>query len=67
MVKKMDGSALDTFGMVIANFQVEDKIDRLRFFWETFLGTDTKFKLLLRMLFWKIKNADMLFDKKTLM
>ena len=30
--QKIDGSALETFGMVIADFQVEDKGGRLRFF-----------------------------------
>ena len=30
--QKIDGSALETFGMVIANFQVEDKGDRPIFF-----------------------------------
>ena len=30
--QKIDGSALEIFGMVIADFQVEDKGDRPRFF-----------------------------------
>ena len=30
--QKIDGSALETFGMVIADFQVEDKGGRPRFF-----------------------------------
>ena len=30
--QKIDGSALKTFGMVIADFQVEDKVGRSRFF-----------------------------------
>ena len=30
--QKIDGSALETFGMVIADFQVEDKANRPRFF-----------------------------------
>ena len=30
--QKMDSSALETFGMVIANFQIEDKGGRPRFF-----------------------------------
>ena len=31
-VQKIHGSALKTFGMVIADFHVEDKVDRPRFF-----------------------------------
>ena len=27
--QKIDGSTLDTFGMVLADFQVEDKLDRI--------------------------------------
>ena len=30
--QKIDGSALKTFGMVITDFQVEDKVGRPRFF-----------------------------------
>ena len=30
--QKIDGSTLETFGMVIADFQVEDKASRPRFF-----------------------------------
>ena len=31
-VQKIDGSSLVTFGMVLANFQVENKLGRARFF-----------------------------------
>ena len=30
--QKIDGSSLQTFGMVIAGFQIEDKLGRARFF-----------------------------------
>ena len=53
--------------MVITDFQVEDQAGRPRFFQETFLVTNTKFKVILKMFFLKISNADMLFGKKTLM
>ena len=52
--------------MVIADFQVEDKASRSRFFQETFLIADTKFEIILGMLFLKISNADVSFDKGTL-
>ena len=50
--------------MVIADFQVKDKISRPRFLQKTFLVTNTKFDVILGMLFLKISNADMLFDKE---
>ncbi|MCJ1342758.1 hypothetical protein MMC31_000947, partial [Peltigera leucophlebia] len=39
--KKIDGSTLETYGMVIAGFQIQDKLERVRFFQETFLVVDT--------------------------
>ena len=65
--QKIDGSALETFGMVIADFQVEDKGGRPRFFQETFLVADTKFEVVLGMPFLKISNADIAFGEGTLM
>ena len=64
--QKIDGSALKTFGMVIANFQIEDKGGRPRFFQETFLVADTKFEVVLRMLFLKISNPDIAFSERML-
>ena len=52
--------------MIIADFQVEDKAGRLRFFQKTFLVAHTNFEVILRMFFLKISNADMLFGEKTL-
>ena len=49
--------------MVIADFQMEDKGGRLRFFQKTFLVADTKFEVVLGMSFLKISNADMAFGK----
>ena len=39
--QKIDGSALETFEMMIADFQVEDKSGEPKFFQETFLVADT--------------------------
>ena len=36
--QKIDDSTLETFGMVLASFQVEDKLGRAQFFQETFYG-----------------------------
>ena len=64
--QKIDGSALETFGMIIADFQVEDKANRPRFFQETFLVANTKFEVILEMPFLKISNADVSFGEGTL-
>ena len=64
--QKIDGSVLETFGMVIADFQIEDKSNRPRFFQKTFLVADTKFEMVLGMPFLKSCNADIAFDKGTL-
>ena len=52
--------------MVIADFQVEDKANRPRFFQKTFLVADIKFEVILGMPFLKISNADVLFGEKIL-
>ena len=64
--QKINGFTLETFGMIIADFQVENKASRPRFFQEIFLVVDTKFKVILGMPFLKISNADMSFGEKIL-
>ena len=65
--QKIDGSVLENFGMVITDFQVEDKGGRPRFFQETFLVANTKFEVILEMLFLKLSHANMSFGEGTLM
>ena len=64
--KKIYGSALGTFGMVIANFWKKNKISKPKIFQKIFLVADIILEVILRMHFLKIKNVDMLFGKKTL-
>ena len=64
--QKIDSSALEIFGIVIADFQVEDKGGRPRFFHETFIVADTQFGMVLEIPFLKISNADVSFSEKTL-
>ena len=64
--QKIDGSVLETFEMVIADFQMEDKGGRPKFFQETFLVADTKFEVILGMPFLKLCNIDVSFSKGTL-
>ena len=52
--------------MVIAAFQVIDKLGRARFFQETFLLADTTIEVVLGMPFFIFSNADIQFAKKEL-
>ena len=53
--------------MIIAGFQVEDKLGRARFFQESFLLAETSIKIVIGMLFFTLSNASMQFAEKTLM
>ena len=64
--QKIDGSTLQTFGMVLANFQVEDKLGRTRFFQETFLLANISAEVVLGMPFLTLSNADVQFKEKEL-
>ena len=64
--QKIDGSTLQTFGMVLANFQVEDKLGRTRFFQETFLLANISAEVVLSMPFLTLSNADVQFVEKEL-
>ena len=56
--QKIDGSLLRTFGMVIAGFQVEDKLGRARSFQESFLLAETNMEVVLGMPFLALSNAN---------
>ena len=62
----IDGSTLETFEMVLASFQVKDKLGRTRFFQETFLLADISMEVVLGMPFLTLSNADVQFVKKEL-
>ena len=59
--QKIDGSTLKTFGMVLASFQVEDTLRRAQFFQEIFLMADLSIKVVLRMPFFTLSNANIKF------
>ena len=65
--QKIDGSILKTFGIVIADFQVEDKGGRPSFFQKIFLRANIKSEMIFKMLFLKISNIDVAFGERTLM
>ena len=64
--QKIDGSTLETFGMVLASFQVEDKLGKIRFFQKTFLLADINTGVVLGTLFLTLSNADVQFVEKEL-
>ncbi len=60
--QKIDGTTLDTYGMVVSTFSVLDKDGRERFFEESFLLADIKPDIVLGMPFLTISNADVNFQ-----
>ena len=64
--QKIDGSIFETFGMALADFQVEDKLGRARFFQETFLLADISAEVVLGMPFLTLSNANVQFVEKEL-
>ena len=64
--QKIDNLLLRTFRMVIAGFQVEDKLDRAHFFQESFLVANISMKVVLGMPFLTFSNVDIQFAKKEL-
>ena len=57
-VQKIDNSTFEMFGIVLASFQVEDKLKKVCFFQKTFLLADFSIGLVLEMLFLTLSNAD---------
>ena len=51
---------------MIANFQIEDKISRPRFFQKIYLVANTKFEVILGMFFLIISHVNMSFSKKSI-
>lgn len=59
--QKIDRSSLVTYGMVIAGFQVLDKLSRTCFFQEIFLLTNTSINIILGISFLTFNNVDVMF------
>ena len=51
---------------MIANFQIENKVGKPRFFQKTGLIVNTKFAIILEIFFLQISNTDIFFVQKTL-
>ncbi len=61
-VQKIDGTTLETYGMVVITFSVSDKNGKERFFEESFLLADVKPDLVLEMSFLTMSNVDVDFQ-----
>ncbi len=64
--QKIDGSPLETYGMVLASFLLQDSLGRVRFFEETFLLADTSMEVVLGMPFLALSNANFQFSAEKL-
>ena len=62
-MQKIDRSSLDIFGMVIANFQIQDKLVKARFFRKTFSVADTRMDIVFGIPFLTFNNADIRFGE----
>ena len=63
---KIDGTTLDTHGIVVAAFSVEDKANRVRFFEKTFLVANISPEVVLGMPFLTLSGADVDFSGREL-
>ena len=57
-VQKIDGFYMDTFGMVIADCSVKNKLGRVRFFQKTFLLANISLKVVLEIVFLTLSKVD---------
>ena len=64
--QKIDNSLFIIFEMVIAGFQMIEKLNRERFFQKTFLLANTSMNIVLKMLFLIFSNLDVQFANKEL-
>lgn len=56
--QKIDSSTLETLKMVLASFQIEDKLGKAYFFQKIFLLINVSIKIVLQMPFLTLSNTD---------
>lgn len=64
--QKIDRSTLEIYGIVIASFQVQNMLEKARFFKETFLVVDTSVEVIFKMSFLTLRKVEIDFAKKKL-
>ena len=62
--QKIDGSSLETYGIVSVEFLLQDSHGQVRFFEKTFLLTDTNMEVVLGMLFLSLSNVNFQFSAR---
>ena len=65
-VKKIDGTTLEIYRIVVAAFSVTDQADKINFFEKTFLVANISPDVVLRIPFFTLSNADVDFPKREL-
>lgn len=60
--QKIDGLTLRTYDMALASFLLWDRLGKIRFFKKIFLLADTSMKMILKMFFFSLSNANLHFD-----
>ena len=65
-VQKIDSTMLDTYGMVVAVFSLEDKANQVRFFEETFLVANVSPEIVFGMSFLILNGVDVDFSGRGL-
>lgn len=64
--QKINGSTFKMFEIVLANFQVQDKLDKAQLFQMIYLVVNTSVAVILNMFFLIFNNTDMLFVERKL-
>ena len=64
--QKINRSTLETYSIVIAGFQAQDKFGKVRFFQETFQVADTSVKVVLGRPFLALRKVEVDFVEKEL-
>lgn len=64
--QKIDSSTLDIFEIVLANFQVEERLGKTRFIQKTFLIVNTTLEVIFKILFLIFSNINIQFTQEEL-
>ncbi len=62
--QKIDSSVLETNKMVIVGFLIQDRLEKILFFEETFLLANISIEMVLKMFFLTFSNINIRFVKK---
>ncbi len=65
-MQKIDGTSLETYGMIVSTFLVLDKDRKERFIKKSFLWADVRLDIVLRISFLTMNNADVNFPARDL-